>query len=227
MTENKKFIERTPINCIADNNSNCFECELKDVLICNFEKSFANKFLIGNVFYRIFAILILILVGLITTFWWMMITYIIVILLNFFIIEPRLLCSHCPFYAKDGNYLKCWALRGMPKLWKYRPGPMNKKEKIAMLSLGVFVDLFPYIGSGLGIVWFILNPIDYFVTGISIIVITATFTIIVIYFTKLLQGFACKHCPNFSCGMNKTPNEYLEVFLKKNPILKKAWEEKK
>jgi len=65
MTENKKDIERTPLNCIADNNSNCFECELKDVLICNFEKSFANKFLIGNVFYRIFAILILILVGLI------------------------------------------------------------------------------------------------------------------------------------------------------------------
>ena len=37
----------------------------------------------------------------------MVITYTIVLLLTFMVIEPRLLCSHCPFYAMEGKCLKC------------------------------------------------------------------------------------------------------------------------
>ena len=41
---------------------------------------------------------------------------------------------------------------------------------------------------------------------------------------KLLQGGACKKCPNFSCPMNKTPKDYFKIFIAKdqNKLIKKA-----
>jgi hypothetical protein len=135
-----------PKNCIVDEKSSCSECELNISLLCNFDKKFANRFLIGNTAYRILAIITLMFAGVLTEQYWMWIIYTIMVALTFVIIEPRLLCSHCPFYAKEGKFLKCWALRGMPKLWKYRPEPMSKKEKTTMLIFGTFIDLFPFIG---------------------------------------------------------------------------------
>ncbi len=216
-------MKNLPKNCIADDNSNCDECELNDLLLCNFEKKFANGFLFGNIAYRILAIIILSLVGFLMGQWWMVITYLFVVLLTFVVIEPRLLCSHCPFYAKEGKCLKCWALRGMPKFWRYRPEPINKKEKNAMLAIGAFIDLFPYVGSILGIIWFIFNPTDNYLIGTWLIIVTIIFTGIVIYFSSILQGNACKKCPNFSCAMNKVHDNIKEAFMEKNPIIKEAW----
>ncbi len=216
-------MKKQPKNCIADKNSDCDECELNDLLLCNFDKKFADKFLLGNITYRILAIIILALVGFLMGLWWMVITYTIVLLLTFIVIEPRLLCSHCPFYAMEGKYLKCWALRGMPKLWKYRPEPINKKEKTVMLAIGAFIDLFPYVGSIIGIIWFLLNPTGNELLGTSLIVFSIVFTVVVGYFAKILQGYACKRCPNISCAMNKTPDKVKEAFLEKNPKIKKAW----
>jgi len=41
----------------------------------------------------------------------------------------------------------------------------------------------------------------------------------------LLQGDACKRCPNFSCAMNKTPDDVRLAFLAKNPTMAEAWKE--
>ncbi|MHA1953134.1 MAG: hypothetical protein ACW96U_04220, partial [Candidatus Heimdallarchaeaceae archaeon] len=139
-------------NCIAREDSNCIECELNGELICFVDKKFANKFTIGNILYRLLAIEIFIFSGLLIGHWWMLISYVSTVLITFLIIEPRLLCSHCPFYEKEGKCLKCWALRGMPKLWRFRPGPINGTEKTLMLILGSFIDLFPFLGSIWGIV---------------------------------------------------------------------------
>ena len=38
-----------PKNCIADENSNCVECEIEGELICFVKKKFANRFLFGNI----------------------------------------------------------------------------------------------------------------------------------------------------------------------------------
>ena len=210
-------------NCIADETSNCMECELKGELICFVERKFANRFTIGNILYRLFAVVILIFSGLIIGHWWMLISYVSVVILTFTIIEPRLLCSHCPFYEKEGKCLKCWALRGMPKLWKYRPEPATKTEKLLMLIFGGFIDLFHFVGSIWGIIFFALNYRDYLFPGIAIIISTILFLTVAGYFSKILMGYACKKCANFSCPMNKTSKGVLKEFLKKNPKLKEAW----
>jgi len=210
-------------NCIADENLNCVECELNGKLICVVNNKFANRFLIGNITYRLLALIIFMLSGLLIGHWWMLILYAIILPLTFLVIEPRLLCSHCPFYEKEGKYLKCWALRGMPKLWKYKPGPATRTEKTVMLIFGAFIDVFPLVGSIWGIIHFALNTTNNLFVGISLIVITILFLIVAAYFSKILLGNACKKCANFSCSMNKVPDEIMKKFLEKNPKMKNAW----
>lgn len=113
----------------------------------------------------------------------------------------------------------------MPKSWKYRPELITRTEKIAMLALGTFVDLFPLVGIAWGLLEFIPNPFDNLTISILLVILTVIFILIMVYFTKSLLGNACQRCPNFSCAMNKTPPDVVEAFLKKNPKMKNAWEE--
>ncbi|OLS32177.1 MAG: hypothetical protein HeimAB125_11640 [Candidatus Heimdallarchaeota archaeon AB_125] len=212
-----------PVNCIADSNSNCAECELEGELICFVNKKFANRFTLGNLTYRLLAIGIFVFSGLMIGHWWMLISYASLVILTFTIIEPRLLCTHCPFYEKEGKCLKCWALRGMPKLWKYRPGPASRTEKTIMLIFGSYIDLFPFVGSIWGIVFFALNYESNLFPGIAEIVSTTLFLIVAGYFSKILLGNSCKRCANFSCSMNKVSKEIIDNFLEKNPKMKEAW----
>lgn len=223
MSSTSEITDNNLKNCIAREDSNCIECELNGELICFVDKKFANKFSIGNILYRLLAIEIFIFSGLLIGHWWMLISYVSTVLITFLIIEPRLLCSHCPFYEREGKCLKCWALRGMPKLWRYRPGPINRTEKTLMLILGSFIDLFPFLGSIWGIVYFFMNIEGNIVLGVGILISTVLFLIVAGYFSKVLLGFACKKCANFSCAMNKVPKEVINKFLEKNPKMKKAW----
>ncbi len=216
--------------CIAEENVNCDECELKNVVLCHFSKSFANKFLIGNTIYRILAIFITILVGILVNQWWMFVFYTLSTILVFFFIEPRLLCSHCPFYAKEGRFLRCWALRGMPKFWKFHPAPSTKLEKNLMLTFGAIIDLFPFVAAAIGIIGALMIgikeilPIIIFILLIGSII---SFIILVGAFQKLLMKGTCTKCVNFSCAMNKTPKELREIFLEKSPTMGKAWKNQK
>ena len=219
-SENKEFNLK---NCIAREDSNCIECELNSELICFVDKKFANRFTVGNILYRLLAIEIFIFSGLLIGHWWMLISYVSTVLITFLIIEPRLLCSHCPFYEKEGKCLKCWALRGMPKLWKFSPGPINRTKKTLMLILGSFIDLFPFLGSIWGVVYFFMNIEGNIVSGVGILISTVLFLIVAGYFSKVLLGFACRKCANFSCAMNKVPKEVINKFLEKNPKMKEAW----
>jgi hypothetical protein len=54
-----------------------------------------------------------------------------------------LLCSHCPFYGQEGKTLRCLALDGFPKWWRYRPGPMSRGERWVLRFLVVWLLLFP------------------------------------------------------------------------------------
>jgi hypothetical protein len=215
--------EMVLVNCIANEDSNCADCEINELLFCRFEKKYAYMFMLGNTFYRILAISILIITGFMLGHWWMVGSYTGMVILTFFIIEPRLLCSHCPYYEKDGKFLKCWALRGMPKLWKYRPEPMRKWEKILMLIFGTFIDMFPFVGVIWGIVVFARNPSALLGLGIALIVISVIFTIVAFVFGEYLIRGNCKRCANFSCGMNRVDKETINKFLEKNPKMKEAW----
>lgn len=215
------------INCVADENSNCEECELNGKIICRFKPSFARKFGLLNLCYRIIACGVLLFGGLLTTYYWPLLLYVITNLLNFFLIEPWLLCSHCPYYQKQGKFLKCWALRGMPKIRKYQPSPMKNLEKTLMLIIGGFIDLFGFGMLIYYVIWYaFLTDIQDLGLFSGLIIFGVLFLALMVYLNKMLQGGTCKKCPNFACPMNKTPKEFFKVFIdkKQNQLIKDSWE---
>ena len=123
--------------------------------------------------------------------------------------EIRILCSHCPFYAEKGRVLHCIANYGCPKFWKYHPEPISNSEKIKLLIgfIIMFGYPFPFLILGEQIVFFLL----------------AAWGLIVFLWT--LQKYTCSKCVNFSCLLNRVPKEVVDEYLKRNPVMRKAWEE--
>lgn len=39
------------------------------------------------------------------------------------------------------------------------------------------------------------------------------------------QKYTCSKCINFSCLLNRVPKEVVDEYLKRNPIMRKAWKE--
>ena len=123
--------------------------------------------------------------------------------------EIRILCSHCPYYAEEEKTLHCIANYSSLKLWKYHPEPMNVSEKI-QLFIG-FIVLVGY-------------PLIFLIISHQIIIFIASVIEIVILFTFLITK-RCGSCLNFSCPFNHVKKEVVDSFLKKNPVMRKAWED--
>jgi len=46
-----------------------------------------------------------------------------------------------------------------------------------------------------------------------------------LYFFGALFKFVCTKCINFSCVFNRVPKSKVNAYLKRNPIMAKAWED--
>ena len=136
-----------------------------------------------------------------------LIIWILIIGLFFLIIEIRVLCTQCPHYKESSDTLRCWANYGAPKIWRYRPGPMNMIEKITLI-LG-FITIWGY-------------PII-FITLIKNWVLFGGYIFSVILFFWLLRKFNCKKCMNLSCPLNCVDIQIREKFLTSNPLIYDSW----
>ncbi|MHC4597658.1 MAG: hypothetical protein ACYS47_01505 [Planctomycetota bacterium] len=132
----------------------------------------------------------------------------IALILGFFcVVEIRVLCSHCPHYAEDSPTLSCWANHGVPKLWKYRPGPTSTVEKAVFLGGLALVWVFPPVFLVIGERWFLLAL--YVLTNAA-------------FFATLKLSF-CSRCMNFACPLNSVGEEARELFFQRNPAVAKHW----
>jgi hypothetical protein len=129
--------------------------------------------------------------------------------LFFFGLEGRVLCSHCPYWAELGPILHCHANYGVIKLWRYRPGPMAPWERAAFLAgVGVFVG-FPLVLLVLG------GQYALFVVALVGAVSAG----------HALWRHACGRCVNLSCPANHVPKAIADGYLRRNPAMRRAWEE--
>ncbi len=128
--------------------------------------------------------------------------------LFFGVIEIRVLCAHCPHYEKSGFFLTCWANYGMPKLWKYRPVPMNNIEKTILLAGFAIVWGFP------AVFIFLFNSMGTFALYMALVAL---------FFITLSQK-NCTKCVNLSCPLNRVDDTTKTAFLRNNPQILKLWE---
>jgi hypothetical protein len=139
---------------------------------------------------------------------WYLVPWLILAFSYFGMIEIRVMCSHCPHYAEPGTTtLKCWANYGIPKLWKYRPGPMSQIENIIFFS-----GLVPLAGYPLA---FLLISAQW--------LLLILFVVSAIGMGTLMGTLMCNHCMNFACPLNRVDQAVREDFFDRNPIVAKAW----
>jgi hypothetical protein len=205
-----------PRNICDNNGTVCQQCSVNGKLMCRFDIKDTIYFLIP-----VLAVWITWIWGLafgfisgdVTIFQLIFLFSLYIGYLVFFfqIWENKILCSHCPYYAfKDEKTVKCYANYGLYKAWKYNPAPMSRSEQIQFIIGILIFTAIPLISL------LLLGLYLYFgiSLGLSIIWIVS------------MHFLSCSKCPNFSCPLNGVPKNIVDEYLKHNPIMRKAWEEK-
>ncbi len=193
-------------NLCNGSNSECIDCFLRKKLRCKFNMKDTFLFFTPLIFFSIVALYGMLISGFII---WILV-YLIFLAIFYFVWENRILCSHCPYYAQEGKFLRCHTHYGFYKLWRYHPEPMTRSEKVQWLS-GIAISLiYPLI--------FLILGKQYLLFLLSIAGITTWFLIIL---TR-----SCKSCINLSCPFNRVPENIKREYLKQNGVMRKAWEEK-
>ncbi|MBD3189500.1 MAG: hypothetical protein GF308_02600 [Candidatus Heimdallarchaeota archaeon] len=211
------------ITCTWDETANCASCEIKEKLDCKWEMKLLLRFffLFAPALSLVFGAIIYAAVF-IGDWWWLGV--VLGYFALFFIVETRILCSHCPYYSEEGLVLHCLANHGFIKFYRYHPEPMSKVEKILLIIGFLFFALVPLGAQVYNIIIVGLSRESYSQTfflvllvlfGLSIVSIAIGF---ILLFTRI-----CPKCVNFSCPWNSVPKEIVDDYLTKNPVMKKAW----
>ena len=247
MSENKNSVDRSRLAATGNNHvtnagsrssetactwlpeSNCAanDCKLKGPLACRWDPKEYN-FIMGliqtpQVLIMMAAFIIL---GVVTGNWWSMAIWAWIIIIWPLGLEPYVICRHCPFFTDEKKTLTCWALRYMPKWWKYDPRPLNRVEKFVVLYLLFIIPalVWPIGWTGYGI-YYIATNYEAFGLAALLGMVGMCFAVTVcgIQFLAVLRANNCPRCVNFSCPLNKVPKELVDAYLMLNPVMKDAW----
>jgi len=187
-------------------STTCEGCPMKTRLQCHFS---------GRELLRFFAFafppFILGGIGIARINGWMLLPWIGLAVSYFGLVEIRVMCTHCPHYAEPGTKsLQCWANYGSPKLWKYRPGPMSRNEKIVFFAGLVLIAGYPLVFLAAWAQWVLLALFALTVAGMAV----------------LMGRLMCARCMNFACPLNGVDRAARQAFFARNPVVTRAWQVK-
>ena len=207
MSSETDQLEKNPFNiCIWKAKEECGDCSLHNEIHCEMHRSDTLMFGGSAMLFFIPSIGGMLLGGM----WPWVIGYFIYWLIFFELWENRVLCSHCPFYAEDGGQghtLHCYANYGLYKTWPYNPSPMSRSHQIQFLvALTIFGGY----------------PIPFLILSNQLLFLGLTIAGIGIWLS-VLKFNICPRCVNFSCPLNSVPKKTMDAFLKRNPVMMKAW----
>lgn len=219
-----KHIEQ--IICTWGPESACATCGLRSQLGCRLDRREFLFFVLNQIPSLVLACFGLTLVGLLSQVWWPLIVFVgACVALWGLGIETRVLCSHCPYWAEDNQTLHCWALTGSPKWWRYRPGPMNRVEKGIIVGFFSFLVVFPALAEGYGIVLLARGYAKYGLYALlGMIGVTLATILAAAQFFLILRYHYCRRCVNFSCPLNRVPKPLVDAYLRRNRVMREAWE---
>ena len=147
--------------------------------------------------------------GIVHLGWGWLVPWLVAIISYFFFVEIRVMCAHCPHYAEAGGTLRCWANYGAPKIWKYRPGPMSKAEKVIFVGGLILIGGYPLVLLLIGRRWFLLVVYVLSLAGAA----------------STLRMFLCSRCMNFACPLNTVDERVRQAFFERNPAVAQAWKQ--
>ncbi len=104
---------------------------------------------------------------------------------------PAILCRHCPHYARPGRFIVCPSVVGALKLRRYCPEPVSAFEKVQFAVGFVFVLGFPFP--------VLLFHRQFLFAGLALLG--------ALVFVGGEQRFSCSRCLNFSCLLNRVPED--------------------
>lgn len=174
----------------------CGDCEIRPQLHCRFNAGRLALFYL--IVLPSFIIGWMVVIGRSPAAVW---TWLAMIVVFFGIVETRILCSHCPHYAASVGIIRCHANFLLPKLWKYRSGPMNGIEKTLLITGFTAIWGYPAGIILLGRNWFLL----------------AAYLLSVAFFFVMLRLGFCRRCVLFSCPLNRVDSRLKNEFLKPQP----------
>ncbi|WP_371806698.1 hypothetical protein [Candidatus Lokiarchaeum ossiferum] len=125
--------------------------------------------------------------------------------------ESHMLCNHCVYYANPNEKtLNCPIDKGKMKTGTYNPGPLTISEKIQFLT---------------GFALFAGFPIPFIIIG-KLYLVLAIYVALFALWILLIQTKVCNACVNFACPINRVDPKIRAEFMKRNPLIRMAWEEK-
>jgi hypothetical protein len=191
--------------CTVQSVKICENCTLSTSLMCRYDAHDAMHF-----FMLAFPFFVTVIGGVIAGgYGWWLFGWLAYMLFFFFVWEGRVLCSHCPYWSENAHVLHCHANYGVIKLWRYRPGPLNRSEKAQFLVGALLFFLYPLVILAIGQ--------EYLLVGIGLASATS--------FGYLLYRNICVRCINFSCPLNHVAKDVVEAYLMRNPVMHQAWKE--
>jgi hypothetical protein len=211
--------------CTWDGASECGECALNGRLSCRWDAGRLWGFVALSLPFTATTVLGMVLTGSLTKNWSPQAAYAVFVLLFFTVVETRLLCRHCPHYAGGGVTIRCFANYGLLKLWRFQPGPMSRAEKAGLMVCFAVFGLYPVLTMAAGMRFLIEKHGSYeFTPLLGLIGLAIANAASAASFIYLLNLFYCPRCVNFSCPLNGVPEDVVEEYLLRNPVMKNAWD---
>ncbi|MFO7795061.1 MAG: hypothetical protein ACQERB_17610 [Promethearchaeati archaeon] len=198
--------------CIWQNVEECENCNLDEVLFCHPKTKYLIYFAFP-LFIGLIPLILIVIFALISLPFKLIffISWAFYAMFFFNIWETRILCNHCPYFSNESQkVLHCPIDKGKYKAGTYDPGPLSLSEKIQFGVGGILLMIFPIPFLIIADLYLAL-----FIYAISIVL-----------WILSIQSNVCTDCVNFACPLNRVPKDIKNRFMEKNPVIKKAWEER-
>lgn len=166
-------------------------------------------------------------VGIATGIWWPVLVYSLAGIAFFGPVEMAALCRHCPHYGREGSRLRCIGPNLFPKLFPYSPRPLNRLEKTVVVLFSLFLIFFPALVQAYGTWFFFINGAEFGqLAPLGMAGVNLATAMAALQFFRILTRHFCPRCVNFSCPLNRVPEEMARKYLERNPAISAAGEKK-
>ena len=213
--------------CTWEEDAGCESCPDRFRLNCRWDGRLLLAFLMAYSPFMVCSWFGMAIVAKVSGAWWYLVANAAFYIFFFGFFEIRILCSHCPFYGGDSGFtLRCLANHGAMKLWKYRPGPMNRFERASLMVGFAFLGGFPVFANFYGVYHMATNYAAFGQAALLGMICIAVATLVSgLSFFTVLFVYVCPRCVNFSCPLNRVPREAMDAYLERNQVMKEAWKE--